>query len=308
MSQTLTAHAEKPPRPPATRAAAKSAETSGAVRVPRLVELAARELSLQEVKFAEVFAQMRNAAEAYRQSHDCSDMTYEAVRQAGVRISHLPHVARYINELLGDAARASSVEIAALLETDRAIVRAYEQHAADISQYVIEPCRHCNGIDHAYQWIDLDEFLAALDTAEADNDVRREKQQRIKPLPDDRGGYGFTVNAEPSATCPRCEGHGRPTPRFADTRKLKGDAALIVRGVKVTANGIEILMHDYDKAKERLYKAAGAFGDDAASVARGAAAGAAMGSAAASALAKRIESMSEDEARKAYLATVSGAS
>jgi len=90
---------------------------------------------------------------------------------------------------------------------------------------------------------------------------------------------------------------------FADTTKLTGGARRLVKGVKQGANGqLEILMHDVDKAAERLYKAAGAFGDDAASVARGAAQGAAIGAATAQAIAAKVDNMSVEDARKAYLA------
>lgn len=299
---------EKPPRPPATRRAASAAENVGPPprKVPRLIELAARALSLPEIAFAENFSQTRNAGVAYRESHDCTSMSPEAVRQAGWRCAARPNVQRYVRELLSDAARASVVDVAALLASDRELVEAFDLHVHELMQHVIECCRYCNGIGYRYQWIDLDEFLAALDLAEAENDARREKQQRIKPLPDDAGGYGYKRSNDPSAQCPKCEGRGHAATYFADTSKLTGPAARLFKGVKHTANGFEMLTPDVDKARDRLMRAAGAFGDDAASVARGAAAGAAMGAAAAGALAKRIESMSEDDARKAYLATVSG--
>lgn len=276
-----------------------------AKKVGRLALTRNTPCTLPEVKFAEVFAMTRNAAHAYRESHDCTDMTYNTVLQNGWRVSHKPNVQKLVGELLDEAASEASVSVAALLMTDREIVEAYERHAGEVIQHVIEPCRRCHGIGHAYQWVDMVEYLAKLDEVESENEERRDRKQRPKPLPTDEGGYGFTRNVEASLTCPQCEGRGVPAVYFADTRTLRGPARLLVKGIKQGSQGqLEILMHDYEKAKERLYKAAGAFGDDAASVARGAAMGAAAGAAAAQQLSKRIDAMTEDEARKAYLTLV----
>ena len=35
----------------------------------------------------------------------------------------------------------------------------------ELVQYRRDCCRHCYGVDHRYQWIDQDEFNAAVDTA-----------------------------------------------------------------------------------------------------------------------------------------------
>ena len=300
---TLTATpSEKPPRPPATRAARNAAENLG----PSALDVALGKLGAREIEFAKIFATQHNAALAYRESHDTSAMTPGAITQAAWRLAGSPKIVNAVRALNSEAARNLGIDVGSLLASDRELVEALDKYAHELMQHVIECCRYCNGIGGAYQWIDLDEFLAALDTAEADNDVRREKQQRLKPLPNDAGGYGYRRSNDPNPSCQKCEGRGHAATYFADTTKLSGPAARLFKGVKHTANGFEMLLHDVDKARDRLMRAAGAYGDDAASVARGAAAGAAMGSAAAHALAKRIESMTEDEARKAYLATVSG--
>lgn len=304
-----TRSVEKLPLPPASNAARNLTQPSATARTkrPRLIELAAQECTLQELKFAEVFAVTRNAAESYRASHDCTNMTFPAALQAGWRVSHRAHVQRMVRTLLSEAAHAVGVDAQALIASDRAIVEAYEAHIGELMTHVIESCRWCNGADHQYQWVDLEEFCNALDAADAENESRTSRKQRPKPLPNDLGGYGFSRSAEPSLTCPKCEGRGHSATYFADTRKLSGPAALLFRGVKQKADGsFELIVADYDKAKERLMRATGSYGDDAASVARGAAAGAAAGAGAAQALAARVQDMTEDEARKAYLALVQG--
>lgn len=292
----------QPPRPPATRRARNDAENLG----PSALDVALSKLGTHEIEFARLFATQHNASQAYRESHDTSGMSRAALQQAAWRLAGAPRIVNAVRALNSEAARAVGVDVSSLLASDRELVEAFDKYAHELMQHVIECCRYCNGIGHAWQWIDLDEFLAALDQAEADNDERRKKQQRIKPLPDDRGGYGYKRSNDPSPACPKCEGRGHAATYFADTTKLSGPAARLFKGIKHTANGFEMLLHDVDKARDRLMRAAGAYGDDAASVARGAAAGAAAGAGLAGALAKRIENMSEDEARKAYLATVSG--
>lgn len=291
------------PAPPATRAAPAAARNLG-----RLAARAARELTVREQQFAVEFAECGNATLAYEASHPTTGMTRNAVRVAGFRMLNTPHVERFINELLGEAAREAVVDVAEILASDLALVRAYDRHADEITQHVTESCRHCHGIEHKYQWRDLDEYLAALDAAEQDNAARRERKLAPKLLPKDDGGYGFNRSREPHIACPKCEGRGVPAVYFADTTKLTGGARRLVKGVKQGANGqLEILMHDVDKAKERLLKASGAFGDDAASVARAAAAGSAAGAAAAAAsaaVAQKVGALSGDDLRRAYLGLV----
>jgi phage terminase small subunit len=271
----------------------------------KLAERAALALDERELAFALDFCETRNASASYMRTHITQGMTPTAIRTAAYRCAIRPSVQRYVQELKLEAARAAVVEVSELLAYDLALVQAFETHGNEIAQHVLECCRYCHGSEHRWQWVDLNEYLKALDTAEADNDARRERKQNTKALPTDDGGYGFMRTRDPHVECPQCEGRGVPQVYFADTSKLVGPAALLVKGVKQGANGqLEVLLHDVDKAKERLLKAAGAFGDDAASVARGAAAGAAAGVAAAHQLAHRIDTMTEDEARKAYLTLV----
>ena len=271
-------------------------------RVPRLTQLAAQELDPRELAFAEHFAQHNNATAAYKHAYPCEGWKRHSITVNGWQISNRPHVIRFVRALMSDAAAGAVVDVQALLAGDRAIVEAYELYADQITQHVLECCRYCHGAEHAYQWVDDMEYYAALEAADLVNEERIASKKRPQPLPTDIGGYGFSPSNEPVVTCPKCEGRGVPRVYFADTTLLQGPARALVKGIKQGANGqLEILMHDVDKAKERLLKAAGAFGDDAASVARGAAQGAAMGAAAAKAIAAKVDAMSSDDARKAYL-------
>jgi len=207
----------------------------------------------------------------------------------------------YLRELRSESAAATIIDVSILLAQDRAIVEAHE-HMTDLVSRVWLCCRYCYGIKHAYQWRDENEYLTAYAAALQAHADKTAKGAVVELMtPSDEGGYGFDSQDEPAFDCPKCDGHGEQRTLIASTATMSEHARTLYKGIKETKNGIEVLTHDYDKAKERLYRAAAAFGDDAASVARGAAAGAAAGAATAAALAKRVETMNEDEVRKAYL-------
>lgn len=243
-----------------------------------------------------------NATAAYREAYDVTGKSSHHATDAR-DVMNRPGVQEYIRELRAVAAERCSIDVQALLEADRAIVEA-AAYAANISSYRVMCCRHCYGANHAYQWKDEGEFaLEVCAVLDYNASIMPGSKRAPRALPSDEGGYGYTNSLQPVKTCPKCEGDGREKSVFTDTDEY-GKAMPLFRGVKMGKNGPEILLHDVDKAKERLLRAAGAFGDDAASVARGAAAGAAVGHAAAAAVAAKAKDMSADELRKAYLTLV----
>jgi phage terminase small subunit len=251
-----------------------------------------------EENFARLFVLYNNATRAYIEASN-STAKRSVARVMAWEMGHRPHVRKRVQEYYSLAAAATVIDYAAILENDRQIVEGFK-HADEITQHIHECCRYCHGTEHRYQWRDFEEYLDALKRVDLENDKRRELGQRELSQPSDSGGYGFDPQAEPNLFCPRCEGRGISVNVIADTTKLQGPARAIVKGIKVTANGAEVVFHDVDKAKERLLRAGGILKDDAASVARGAAAGAAAGATAAIAAAKAADSMTLDEAQRLY--------
>lgn len=121
----------------------------------------------------------------------------------------------------------------------------------DISQYRRGACRHCYGIDHAYQWTDETEWDEAC----------RRATEKSKDRPDNIGGYGYDHTAEPAAECPRCRGDGIGRSHITDTRRLTGAARLLYAGIKETRDGIEAKMHDQMAAIDKLMRHLGMFKD-----------------------------------------------
>jgi phage terminase small subunit len=267
---------------------------------PSRLQVARDACNARQALFAELYVRYRNKIRAYRESYRVEKSRSSAEYVTASTVSNIPAVRAYIRELESEAAAACVIDVQLILAHDLAIVRGARE-IQDMQRREWRNCRHCHGVGHKWQWVDDDEYCNALSQAMDDNAIRAARKLDELKLPSDEGGYGFDTHAEPVATCTKCYGDGVQVSVFSDTTKLEGDAAIAFKGIKETKNGLEIVTHDIDKAKERLLRAAGVFGDDAASVAKGAAAGAAVGAAAAAALASRVSTMTPEEKRKAYL-------
>lgn len=290
-------HAHKVARNPVADAQALvPVGTPGAVATLHELDVA---LTPIEEAYARWFVLLNNATRAYIEATSFKGARATA-RVYAWELSNRPHVLKRVREYETAAAAATIIDYAAILDHDRMIVEGHK-YADQITQHIWQCCRWCHGTEHQYQWIDGAEYLQALQMADDANEERKMRKLAPRPLPTDEGGYGFLPSNDPEITCPKCEGRGNAVTIIADTTRLSGPARAIVKGVKVTANGIEVLLHDIDKAKERLLRAGGLFNDDAASVARGAAAGAAAGATAAIAAAKAADEMTAEQAQRLYL-------
>lgn len=168
----------------------------------------------------------------------------------------------------------------------------------ELTEHWRVPCRFCWGEKGLYQWRDAAEFeeartkrdleVARLLKGRRGNDDEGDEPVLYVSELSDLGGYGYTINREPrrgvdyvkfvqevcakagrpppshlasndAQSCARCDGHGLSYVIFHDTRYLSAAGAALYRGVKVTANGMEILTADKDKAKDALAKHLGMY-------------------------------------------------
>lgn len=125
----------------------------------------------------------------------------------------------------------------------------------ELMQYRRVCCRHCHGIDHAFQWINEAEYQEAC----VQERQQAKKDKRAPRLPSNAGGFGFTTANRPHPKCPNCFGDGRGHVHFNDTRDLTGPAALLYAGAKVSKDGIEVKTHDQGKALENVARHLGMF-------------------------------------------------
>lgn len=116
-------------------------------------------------------------------------------------------------------------------------------------------CRHCHGHGHSYHWRTIGEFSKAV----ANWEVLPEATRQLTEMPVMTGGTGFSTQLEPHENCPWCDGIGVPRLILHDTRYLSPGARALFAGVKETAHGIEIRMHNQMRALYQMAKMLGCF-------------------------------------------------
>lgn len=133
----------------------------------------------------------------------------------------------------------------------------------DLVQYQRVNCRHCYGIDGAYQWKHEDEYAhaVAMMMSEQASKAALGMATNIE-LPSDKGGYGFQFNKKINDSCLNCFGEGIERLFIPDTRSIPEDSKRLYAGVKMTANGIEIKTRDQDAALLNLAKYFKLLGND----------------------------------------------
>jgi len=202
--------------------------------------------------FAVGLASGLSQAEAYRKAYPSSlKWPDKTVWSKASELAANGKVSGRVKELLEKACEENQITV------DKVLKRMWDIATADpndIMQYRLECCRHCYGKDHHYQWRNEDEFFKAEQEALAHRDAAelmqsKRKSKTSEPLrdvdiPHDLGGYGFDPSLSPHAKCPNCDGKGKPSVFINDTRHLKGPAKVLYAGVKQTAQGIEIKVHD----------------------------------------------------------------
>lgn len=214
--------------------------------------MASDRLTLKRQRFVEEYLTEANATQAAVRA----GYSKRNADKIGPQLLREPVVAAAI--AAAQAKRAERLEVCAdeVLRHWWAIANADPN---DIVQFRRVACRHCHGAEHAFQWIDESEFahaLAAHLSATSAGGVID-----LTGSPTDAGGYGYSKQADPVATCPKCFGEGQGEVFIADTRKLTGDAKLLYAGMKVTQSGFEVKLHDQMKALDNVARHLGMFVD-----------------------------------------------
>lgn len=172
----------------------------------------------------------------------------KSARRIAVELLEKPDVQAAIK--LAMEQRSERTEITA----DMVLQHWYDLATADpneLVQYRRHACRYCHGADHAYQWRDIGEF----------EEAKAKATQNKRAAPTDEGGYGYTTHALPDPRCPRCDGDGLEKTFFADSRRLSAKGKALYAGIKQGREGLEMLMHDREKAWDNVARHLGMFKD-----------------------------------------------
>lgn len=212
-------------------------------------------------RFIGHFCETRNPGQAFRIAFvPDRSMSVRVVNELAARLLKDPGVQARSRELLDAAVAATTCSVRELLQTY------YEIATADpneIISYVIDCCRHCYGLDHAYQWVDEAEYARKVqETMDWNAQLPANAPAALRrTMPEMAGGFGFWPTHDPNPACPFCFGRGDGRALVHDTTKLSPAARKLYKGVKETKNGIEVLMHDQSEAAQALLRVAGAFKD-----------------------------------------------
>lgn len=213
-------------------------------------------LTPREERFAQLVQTERSMTHAYMAAgYDCSKMVRGSINGAAHKLSLKPAVAARIKEL-----RESGVErvIMSVAEVMQDWVDIATADPNEVVQHRRVNCRHCWGKKHGYQYKDKAEHDAKLAEVELFN-AKLKRNATPQFAPPATGGYGFVRNLPPCPACPVCDGEGVGDVWAADTSRLTGKAAKLYAGVKMTKNGLEVLLHDQEAARTNLAKAFGMF-------------------------------------------------
>lgn len=238
-------------RKPATKTKAKPPVTTAPEAAP--VELSPLDQLLAQmdprhVEFVEHYLVELNGTKAYKKAFD--PLMRENV--AGSAASRLLGTVN-VQKLLSARVKAMFDRSEDL--QDRMLAQQFALAFADPNELVEhrrEPCRYCYGAGHLYQF----------KPSEYDEHRRKWEQEvrdalaATQPPPefDPKGGVGYDPRKAPHDDCPECYGEGVPRIVMKDTRNLSPGAKALYASAKYGKDGLEILTHSQEKAREVLLK------------------------------------------------------
>lgn len=216
-----------------------------------------RPLSKNMEAFAVAWTETGVGLEAYRIAYPLSKMTDKQCQDQAAKLLSDPRISRKISTLRKPAQESATMTAAEWLAHEIDVGYA---DPTELVKYRVLNCRHCNGLDHKYQWRSMAEYGKAVEDW-IEMDKRRKPDDPQRPMPEAEGGYGFRSNAPVRPDCPACEGEGVREVFIEDSARLSRQAKHLLAGYKYGKYGVEVLMHDQTAARVNVGKFLGVLVD-----------------------------------------------
>lgn len=212
-----------------------------------------QDLEPNEALWVREYMKDRNAAAAAIRA----GYSPKSARELGPRIAKRPRVVAALNEYCFALMGKNHVEGNQVLAVLSSQLKA---DPGEVVQHRRYGCRHCWGQDFTYQYT----------PSEFDKARIRHEENRVRII----GGGGADIGEfqgvagdwydqrnEPNPECPECFGDGLCDVFVADTRTLSPEGRSLIASVKQTKEGIEVKLHDKQKALDGLARYHNLFND-----------------------------------------------
>lgn len=170
----------------------------------------------------------------------------------GFRLLRKAEVAASIKAAMDERAKRTEVKADDVVAMFRDIAFADPRELVELRRNC---CRYCWGKGFRFQRTDVE-----MAHAKAEHEKARVADHGMGEF-DEQGGVGFHRHRLPNPECAECFGDGDMEVFFHDVRSVSPPAARLYAGVKVTKQGVEVLMHNQADAAIQLGRHLGIFND-----------------------------------------------
>lgn len=253
---------DTPPAAPAPKTAAPAQPASQGEAPPAQPEVDHMAgLTPLQVIFVNAYLTNLNGTRAYMEAKpDCKESV--AASEAW-RLLRNPKVAAAIHQRMAERVKRLEVDGDEVL---RRYLTRLEADPRELVEYHREPCRHCHGEGHRYQFTPAEmERAKAKHESDWRAKVLRSRgtlSEADMPKFDEKGGVGFDGRLEPHPDCPECFGKGEGRVVIKDTRYLSPGALALYGGVEEGKDGIKVKLSNRDDALLQVARHVGFFEAD----------------------------------------------
>jgi len=216
------------------------------------------EFNVQQSKFIDAYTKPNSKTQGNAtQSAIVAGYSEHTANEQGARLLANVSILAAINKRLNRLSERAEMDAVGALKL---LVGQARADPRELSEYVIDSCRHCWGEGNLYQrtFVEManerEKFEEKLNGLLDSTDPKdHEKAKRMGDF-DLKGGIGFDPRKGPNPECMVCFGRGVGKTIFKDTRNLSDEAVILYAGTQTTKDGTKILQNSQDSARANLAK------------------------------------------------------